>query len=83
MDYCKITDTNEALMMPNPYRLEVVNPTDEQKATIAEFDNWLEMVYTEEPPHTETQYTTFHWEEIDGKAVQVWVIHDIEAEVEE
>ena len=77
MNYCKITTDNQAQMMPNPFRVTVANPDDNTKATLAELFGWLEMVYTDQPEYDpETQYVTDHWEEIDGKAVQVWEVHD-------
>lgn len=88
MNYCKITSDKKAHMMPNPYHLSVANPTDEQKKVIADFDNWLEMVYTPQPEYDhETQFVTDYWEEENGKAVQKWEVHDnpepmVETEVE-
>lgn len=76
MNYCKINTQNQPELMPNPFRVVVANPGEEQKAALAALFGWLEMVYTQEPSHDpETQYTVSHWEEQDGKAVQVWEIH--------
>ena len=77
MNYCKINTARQAQMMPNPFRVTVSNPTDEQKAQLAEMFGWLPMVYTEEPQHDpETQYVTDYWEAENGKAVQKWTVHD-------
>ena len=78
MNYCKIRTDGQAYPMPDPYRMTIANPTDEQKALIAQLDNWLEMVQTEPPEYDpETQYVTSYWVEDDGKAVQVWEIHEL------
>lgn len=67
-------------MMPNPFRVVVSNPDDSTKAQLADMFGWLEMVYTEAPEYDpETQYTVYHWEEQNGKAVQVWEVKDIPA----
>lgn len=77
MNYCKITTDNQAQMMPNPFRVAVSNPDDEQKAQLAEMFGWLEMVYTDAPEYDlATQYVTDYWQEQDGKAVQQWEVHD-------
>ena len=77
MNYCKITTEKQAQMMPNPFRVTVANPTEEQKAQLAEMFGWLEMVYTAHPEYDpETQYVTDYWEEENGKAVQKWEVHD-------
>ena len=77
MDYCKITTDARPQLMPNPFRVTVANPDEEQKAQLAEMFGWLEMVYAEEPEYDpETQYVTDSWEEEDGKAVQHWEVHD-------
>ena len=77
MDYCKITTTKQAHMMPNPVHIAIANPTENQKALVAELGGWLEMVYTEAPEYDpDTQYVTDYWEEQDGEAVQKWEIHD-------
>jgi len=78
MNYCKITTTKSAQIMPNPYHLTVANPTDATKAVIAGLDNWLPMTYTEQPTYDpETQYLTEYWENENGTAVQHWEIHDL------
>ena len=80
MNYCKITTDDQAQMMPNPFRIVAANPTEEQKAQLASMFGWLPMVYTDAPEYDpETQYVVDHWEEIDGKAVQVWEIHELPA----
>lgn len=77
MNYCKITTTKQAQIMPNPVHLTIANPTENQKATVAELGDWLPMVYTEPPEYDpETQHVTDYWEEEDEKAVQKWEIHD-------
>lgn len=77
MNYCKIKTDAQPQMMPNPFRVVVSNPTDEQKAQFAEMFGWLEMVYTNVPEYDpDTQYVESHWEEQDGKAVQVWEVKD-------
>ena len=79
MNYCKITASGSAQMMPNPYRMIAANPDDDKKAMIAQMDGWLEMIYTQEPEYDpETQYLTDYWKETDGKAVQMWEIHNID-----
>ena len=35
MNYCKIDITNQPEMMPNPFRVTVANPSEEQKAQLA------------------------------------------------
>ena len=77
MDYCKINTSAQPERMPNSFRVVVSNPDEATKAQLAEMFGWLEMVYTEEPEYDpETQYAESHWEEIDGKAVQVWEVKD-------
>lgn len=78
MNYCKITTAKSAQMMPNPFRVVVANPDEEQKAQLAAMFGWLEMVYTEPPEYDpETQYVTDWWQEEEGKAVQHWVVHEL------
>lgn len=78
MDYCKITESKQAQMMPNPFHVTIVNPNETQKATLAELFGWLEMVYTEPPAYDPaTQYVVDHWEEQDGKAVQVLEVKEL------
>lgn len=78
MNYCKIKTDGNIETMPNPYRVVVSNPDETTKAALAELFGWIEMEYTTEPEYdTETQYTVYHWEEHDGKAVQVWEVKDI------
>lgn len=82
MNYCKINTYNQPEMMPNPFRVVVSNPTDEQKAVFADMFGWLEMVYTDAPEYDpETQYVTSSWVEVDGMAVQVWEVHNIPEDV--
>ena len=77
MNYCKIRTDKSAQMMPNPFRVTVANPTEVQKAQLAEMFDWLEMVYTDQPEYDpETQYVTDYWMEEDGKAVQKWEVHE-------
>lgn len=77
MNYCKINTSNRPEIMPNPFRVVVSNPTEAQKAQLAEMFGWLEMVYTDSPEYDpETQYVTDYWEEEDGKAVQKWEVHE-------
>lgn len=77
MDYCKITTTGAAQRMPNPLRVTIANPTEAQKAAIAPVLGYLPMQYTDPPEYDpETQYLEEHWEEHDGKAVQVWEVKD-------
>ena len=77
MNYCKITITRQAQQMPNPVTLTIANPTEEQKAKVADLGGWLSMVYTDAPSYDPaTQYVTDYWEEIDGQAVQQWEVHD-------
>lgn len=87
MDYAKITTDKRCMDLPNPYHLTVSNPTEEQKKVIADFDGWLEKVYTEQPEHDpEKEYCTDYWEEENHKAVQKWEIHELperEAELED
>lgn len=81
MNYCKINTYNQPELMPNPFKITVANPTEEQKSILAEMFGWLEMVYTEAPEYdTETQYATSYWTEENGKAVQKWEVHDIPEE---
>lgn len=81
MEYAKIKQDGTIENMPNPYRVTVSNPTETVKAKLAEMFGWLEKVETTPPEYdTETQYITYHWEEIDGKVVQIWEIHDKEPE---
>ena len=81
MDYCKIKENQQPEMMPNPFRVFVANPTDAQKAQLADMFGWLEMVYTDMPEYDpETQYVVVRWEEQSGKAVQVWEVRDIPVE---
>lgn len=78
MNYCKITTYKQPQMMPNPFRVVVANPTEEQKTQLASMFGWLEMVYTDAPEHDpDTQYVTSCWEEENGKAVQRWEIHEL------
>lgn len=61
----------------NPVRITIGNPTEEQKELCAKLLGQLEIVDTSEPPYNqETQYTVYHYEPIDGKAVRVWEIKD-------
>lgn len=77
MDYCKITTTGQAQRMPNPLKVTIANPTEEQKATLAPMLGYLPMRYTPEPEYDpDTQYTECHWEEQDGWAVQIWEVKD-------
>ena len=77
MNYCKINASQQAQQMPNPFHATIANPNDEQKAALAAIFGWLEMVYTDAPEYDpETQYVTDYWMEEDGKAVQVWEVHD-------
>lgn len=77
MNYCKINTQSQPELMPNPFRVVVSNPSEEQKAALAELFGWLEMVYTDAPGYDpDTQYATSYWVEEDGKAVQKWEIHD-------
>lgn len=77
MNYCKINIEHQPMLMPNPFKVVVSNPTEEQKAQLADMFGWLEMVYTDEPEYDpETQYTESHWEEQNGKAVQVWEVKE-------
>ena len=63
--------------MPNPFKVVVANPDDEQKAQLAVMFGWLEMVYTDQPEYDpETEYVTDYWEEENGKAVQHWEVHE-------
>lgn len=65
-------------MMPNPFRVIVANPTEEQKAQLAAMFGWLEMVYTDAPEYDpDTQYVTSYWQKEGGKAVQKWEIHEL------
>lgn len=78
MNYCKINTQNQPQLMPNPFRVAVANPTEEQKAQLAAMFDWLEMVYTDAPEYDpETQYVTSYWQEEDGKAVQKWEVHEL------
>lgn len=78
-EYAKITSDGQLQMFPNPYRVVVANPNDEMKAQLASMFNWLEVVYTNQPEYDpETQYITYHFVEQDGKAVQVWEVHQRE-----
>ena len=78
MNYCKINTSNQPEIMPNPFRVTVANPTEEQKAQLADMFGWLEMVYTDAPEYDpETQYVTSYWAEENGKAVQHWEVHDL------
>ena len=77
MNYCKITSDKQAQMMPNPFKVVVANPDDEQKAQLAAMFGWLKMVYTDQPEYDpETEYVTDYWEEENGKAVQHWDVHE-------
>lgn len=84
MDYGKIREDKSIQKQGNPVSVTVANPTEEQKAKLAELRGELELVYTEQPGYDpETQYIIDYWEEEDGKAVQHWEIHDIEPIIEE
>lgn len=81
--YGKIQTDGRIMLMPNPYRVVIANPTDAQKEMIAAVDDWLEMVYTDEPSYDpDTQYVIDYWTEEDGKAVQHWEVHDYPTEGE-
>ncbi len=71
--------------MPNPFRVMVANPNEDMKKTLADLFGWLEKVETIPPEYDpETEYLVCHWEEQNGKAVQVWEIHNIpETEITE
>ena len=78
MNYCKINTAQQAQRMPNPFAATIANPNETQKAALAELFGWLPMIYTEPPEYDpETQYVTDHWEESEGKAVQVWEIKEL------
>lgn len=77
MDYGKQTAAHGCEDMPNPFRATIANPTEEQKAALAQLFDWLPKVYTQEPEYDpETQYTTYTWEIEDDKLVRIWEIHD-------
>lgn len=77
MDYCKIKTDAQPQMMPNPFRVVVSNPDEAIKAQLAEMFGWLPMQYTEQPEYDpDIQYVVSHWEEENGKAVQVWEVKD-------
>lgn len=79
MNYGKITTNKQIQVQPNPVFVSISNPNEEQKKTMANLRGELELVYTEQPPYNpETQYLTQEWNEVNGKAVQSWIIHDIE-----
>ena len=78
MNYCKITTDKQAQQMQNPFHATIANPNEEQKAALAELFGWLPMVYTDAPTYDpETQYVVDHWEEQDGKAIQVWEVKEL------
>ena len=82
MNYCKINTAQQAQQMPNPFAATIANPNETQKEKLAEIFDWLPMVYTDAPEYDpETQYVVDHWEEIDGKAVQKWEVHELPAPV--
>lgn len=77
MDYGKIRTDGQIEKQTNPIHITISNPTEEQKAICAELLGQLEIVDTPEPEYDpETQYTIYHYEEIDGKAVRVWEVKD-------
>lgn len=81
MDYGKITSENKIQQMPSPYSLFVANANENQKRLIAELDNWLEMVYAEQPQYEPShQRLEESWVEENGKAKQVWTIVEVENE---
>lgn len=76
-DYGKQTATHGCEDMPNPFRVTVANPTEEQKATLAQMFGWLEKVYTPEPSYDpETQYLTHTWEIVNNQLVRTWTVND-------
>ena len=76
-EYCKITPDGQAKDFKNPFVMNIANPTQEQKDTLAPMFGYLEKVYTDPPQYDpETQYVTDSWEEEDGKAVQHWEVHE-------
>ena len=78
MNYCKINTARQTQMMPNPVNVTIANPSEEQKAAVAQLGGWLAMVYTDAPEYDpETQYVTDYWEAEDGKAVQHWEVHEL------
>lgn len=52
------------------------NPTEEERK---KYQNALKIEYTEEPVYDkEKQYAVSEIKLIDGKAIQVWAIHDVQ-----
>lgn len=78
MDYGKQTAAHGCEDMPNPFRATIANPTEEQKAALAQMFGWLPKVYAPEPEFDpETQYTSFTWEIEGGRLVRTWEVHDL------
>lgn len=77
-DYGKIRTDGSIQKQGNPVSVSIANPDEQQKATMANLRGELPLQYTEQPEYDpETQYLTETWVEQDGKAVQVWEVHDI------
>ena len=76
-EYGKIKTDGSIQPQGNPVSVTVSNPTDDQRGLLAELRGELEMVRTPEPEYDpEKQYLTEAWVEQDGKAVQVWTVHE-------
>ena len=88
-NYVKIKSDKTLMNMPELYKASWDIRNDEETQDFcAKHDNWLIREDTECPEYDpETQYVTFYYEEQNGKAVQVWEVHDKEVppveEVEE
>lgn len=80
MRHAKVREDRQLEVAPNPLKITVANPSDE----LYEQFGWLPVIETDPPEYDpETQYLVNHWEEIDGKAVQVWEVKEIEQETVE
>lgn len=84
-DYVKIKSDGMLMNMPEMYEAHWDIRNDEATQDFcANHDHWLIRENTTPPEYDpETQYLTFYYEEDNGRAVQVWEIHDIEADNDE
>ena len=77
--YGKIKADGSIQFAKNPWTVNIANPTEEQKEMLAKLDGSLEVQYTEQPNYNpETQDIKYKFQNIDGKAIQVWEIHDVQ-----
>lgn len=85
MKYVKIKTGGTLMEMPELYKASWDLRGDETTQDFcAQHDNWLVREDTPAPEYDpETQYVTHYYEEQNGKAVQVWEVHDKEPEPQE